>query len=53
MVQLHSPAILVSLSSALLLTGCMSTLVRDDVKLTVGLDGHCAGASGLTILRWR
>jgi len=31
------------LSIALLLSGCTSTLVRDDVKRTVGLDGHCAG----------
>jgi hypothetical protein len=32
------------LSTSLLLSGCTSTLVRDDVKRTVGLDGHCAGS---------
>jgi hypothetical protein len=32
------------LSIALLLSGCTSTLVRDDVKRTTGLDGHCAGS---------
>ena len=28
---------------ALLLSGCTSTLVRDDVKRTAGLDSHCDG----------
>lgn len=32
------------LSAVLLLSGCTSTLVRDDVKRTAGLDGHCAGS---------
>ena len=32
------------LSVTLLLSGCASTLVRDDVKRTAGLDGHCAGS---------
>lgn len=32
------------LSYVLLLSGCTSTLVRDDVKRTAGLDGHCAGS---------
>ncbi len=32
------------LSGVLLLSGCTSTLVRDDVKRTAGLDGHCAGS---------
>ena len=26
------------------LAGCTSTVVRDDVKRTAGLDGHCAGS---------
>lgn len=32
------------LSASLLLSGCTSTLVHDDVKRTAGLDGHCAGS---------
>ncbi|MEQ1656212.1 MAG: hypothetical protein ABL960_10970 [Nitrospira sp.] len=32
------------LSGVLLLSGCTSTLVRDDVKRTAGLGGHCAGS---------
>ena len=32
------------LSCLLLLSGCTSTLVRDDVKRTAGLDGHCSGS---------
>jgi hypothetical protein len=32
------------LSATLLLSGCTSTLVRDDVKRTAGLDGHCSGS---------
>jgi hypothetical protein len=32
------------LSVGLLLSGCTSTLVRDDVKRTSGLDGHCTGS---------
>lgn len=32
------------LSAALLLSGCTSTLMRDDVKRTAGLEGHCAGS---------
>ena len=31
------------LSVALLLSGCTSTLVRDDVKRTAGVEGHCSG----------
>ena len=42
--QVHSKIPVVVLSIALLLSGCMSTLVRDDVKRTAGLDGHCAGS---------
>lgn len=34
----------VILSCVLLLSGCTATLVRDDVKRTAGLDGHCAGS---------
>lgn len=34
----------VILSGVLLLSGCTATLVRDDVKRTAGLDGHCAGS---------
>jgi hypothetical protein len=29
-------------SAALPLSGCTSTLVRDDVKRTTGIDGHCS-----------
>ncbi|MGE0642827.1 MAG: hypothetical protein AB7P24_04060 [Nitrospira sp.] len=32
------------LCTTLLLTGCTSTLVRDEVKRTAGLEGHCAGS---------
>lgn len=31
------------LSALIVLAGCTSTLVRDDVKRTVGLEGHCSG----------
>ena len=40
----HSTASMFILSILLLLPGCTSTLVRDDVKRTAGLDGHCAGS---------
>jgi hypothetical protein len=42
--QVHSTSVLVVLASALFLSGCTSTLVRDDVKRTAGLDGHCSGS---------
>jgi hypothetical protein len=32
------------LSASLLLSCCTSTLVRDDVQRTAGLDGHCSGS---------
>jgi hypothetical protein len=32
------------LSATVLLSGCTSTLVHDDVKRTVGLNGHCSGS---------
>jgi len=32
------------LSTTLLLSGCASTLVRDEVKRTAGLEGHCSGS---------
>ena len=32
------------LSASLLLSGCTSTLVRDDVKRTAGLESHCQGS---------
>lgn len=32
------------LSASLLFSGCTSTLVRDDVKRTAGVDGHCSGS---------
>jgi len=32
------------LSTALLLSGCTSTLIHDDEKRTVALDGHCSGS---------
>ena len=31
------------LSALVMLSGCTSTLVRDDVKRTAGLEGHCSG----------
>lgn len=40
----HSKTSALILSLTLLLSGCTSTLVRDDVKRTAGLDGHCAGS---------
>lgn len=42
--QVHSTTSMLLLSIALLLSGRTSTLVRDDVKRTAGLDGHCAGS---------
>ena len=42
--QVHSRRSALILSITLLLSGCTSTLVRDDVKRTAGLDGHCAGS---------
>lgn len=44
MVQTHSQTVSILLPLALLLSGCTSTLVRDNVKRTAGLDGHCAGS---------
>jgi hypothetical protein len=32
------------LSASLLFSGCTSTLVRDDVKRTAGVEGHCSGS---------
>ncbi len=43
MQQLQSQASVVLVSVVLVLSGCTSTLVRDDVKRTAGLDGHCSG----------
>jgi hypothetical protein len=42
--QVYSKIHIIVLSIALFLSGCTSTLVRDDVKRTAGLDGHCAGS---------
>ena len=42
--QVYSKSNALILSIAMLLSGCTSTLVRDDVKRTAGLDGHCAGS---------
>ncbi len=42
--QIYSRASVCILSGVLLLSGCTSTLVRDDAKRTTGLDGHCAGS---------
>ena len=42
--QVHSKIPMVVLSIALLLSGCTSALVRDDVKRTTGLGSHCAGS---------
>ncbi len=44
MQQVHVKTSAFILSSVLLLSGCTSTLVRDDVKRAAGLDGHCAGS---------
>ena len=44
MKQIQSKAIAAIVSTALLVSGCTSTLVRDDVKRTTGLDGHCSGS---------
>jgi uncharacterized protein YceK len=44
MKRIQSKAIVAMLSTALLMSGCTSTLVRDDVKRTAGLDGHCSGS---------
>ncbi|HBR52312.1 MAG TPA: hypothetical protein DEA71_19825 [Nitrospira sp.] len=32
------------MTASMLLSGCVSTLVHDDVKHTVGIDGHCSGS---------
>ena len=42
--QIHSKTSALILSITMVLSGCASTLVRDDVKRTAGLDGHCAGS---------
>lgn len=42
--QIHSKTSALILSITMALSGCVSTLVRDDVKRTAGLDGHCAGS---------
>jgi len=42
--QVHSTTSVLLLSIALRLSGCTSTLVRDDVKRTAGLDNHCSGS---------
>jgi hypothetical protein len=44
MKQIHTKTNVLILSIVFLLSGCTSTLVRDDVKRTAGLDGHCAGS---------
>jgi len=44
MKQIYAKLSALMLSTALLLSGCTSTLVRDDVKRTAGLDGHCSGS---------
>jgi len=32
------------MTASMLLSGCVSTLVHDDVKRTTGIDGHCSGS---------
>jgi hypothetical protein len=32
------------MTASMLLSGCVSTLVHDDVKRTAGLEGHCSGS---------
>lgn len=44
MKQIHSKTAVLILSMALLVSGCTSSLVRDDVKRTAGVEGHCSGA---------
>lgn len=44
MQQIHTKTSVLILSTVLLLSGCTSTLVRDDVKRTAGLGGHCSGS---------
>jgi len=40
----HSRVSTYLLSATLLLSGCTSTVVRDDVKRTAGIEGHCSGS---------
>ena len=40
----HSNVNIYLISAALLLSGCTSMLVRDDVKRTAGVEGHCHGS---------
>lgn len=44
MKEIHTNRGALILCLTLLLSGCTSTLVRDDVKRTAGLDGHCSGS---------
>lgn len=44
MKQIHTKTGALILSLMLLLSGCTSSLVRDDVKRTAGVEGHCSGA---------
>ena len=32
------------MTASMLLSGCVSTLVHDDVKRTTGIDGYCSGS---------
>ncbi len=32
------------MTASMLLSGCVSTLVHDDVKRAAGIDGHCSGS---------
>lgn len=41
---IRSKAGVVLLAVVLVVSGCVSTLVHDEVKRTAGLDGHCAGS---------
>lgn len=43
MPALHSKIGVFLISGSLLLSGCTSILVHDDVKRTTGLSGHCSG----------
>lgn len=42
--QIYSKTSAFILAVSLFLSGCKSTLVRDNVKRTTGLEGHCAGS---------
>ena len=44
MTQIYTRTSALIVSVSLLLSGCTSTLVRDDVKRTAGVESHCSGS---------